>query len=192
MFSDWQRKLDRVPIRFAILYIQLLLWLYVLSPTVLMSISWLLCHMLWPWPVTPCVMWPFCDCCHTFVTLWLVIWYLSMLYLNNKRKEKETLNNDLAILLSHNILRGLGGFICGGPCPYLIGNPPISFVNSTNVCPCECMRVFILSRAPCILFLWCSHNLSCFLYNVFNTLISCCKASMSRYALTFLTDSSLL
>jgi len=37
------------PLDFATLYIQLLLWLYTLSPTVLMPVSWLLCHMLWLW-----------------------------------------------------------------------------------------------------------------------------------------------
>ena len=52
---------------FATLYIQLLLWLCTLSPTVLMSISWLLCH------IAVTVTWLWCDFGHTFfVTLWLL------------------------------------------------------------------------------------------------------------------------
>ena len=39
------------------------MWLCSLTPMV----SWLLCHMLWLW------LWPFCDCCHAFVILWLVM-----------------------------------------------------------------------------------------------------------------------
>ena len=91
-----------------------------------------------------------------------------------------------------HFLGGLGGPICGGPCLYLIGNSPTSFVISTDVCPCEYIRVFMLSRAPYTLFSWYSHDLSCFSYNVFNILISCCKASMSRCISTFLTNFFLL
>ena len=91
-----------------------------------------------------------------------------------------------------HFLGGLGGPICDSPCSYLIGKPLISFVSGTDVCSCKCIRVFMLSRASCILFSWCSHDLSYFSYNVFNTLISCCKASTSECTSTFLTDSSLL
>jgi len=51
------------------------------------------------------VMWPFCDFCHTFcdsVTSHVII---PILYLSNKRKEKKkkrNINNDLAVLLSHD------------------------------------------------------------------------------------------
>ena len=73
------------PLDFATLYIQLLLWLCTLSPTVLMPVSWLLCHMLWL-----C-----CDHSVTLVTpLWLCDYHVifPILHLSNnlkKRKEKE-------------------------------------------------------------------------------------------------------
>jgi len=38
------------------------------------------------------VMWPFCDFCHTFVSLWLVTWYFlcsTLVIIEKKRKEKE-------------------------------------------------------------------------------------------------------
>jgi len=74
------------PLDFTILYIQLLLWLCTLSPTVLMSVSWLLCHMLWLWLVTMCnvtILW-LCDCYVIFPTL-----YLSNNLKEKKRKRKE-------------------------------------------------------------------------------------------------------
>jgi len=45
------------------------------------------------------------DCCHTFVTLWLVMWYFpcsTLVIKEKKRKRKEILNNNLAILPSHD------------------------------------------------------------------------------------------
>ena len=72
---------------FATLYIQLLSWLCILSSTVLMPVSWLLCHMLWLW-LWLCVMWPFCD----FVTpLWLCDCHVIFptLHLSNNLKEKK-------------------------------------------------------------------------------------------------------
>jgi len=49
------------------------------------------------------VTWVFCDYCHTFVTLWLVMWYFphSILVIKEK-KRKRNINNDLAILPSHD------------------------------------------------------------------------------------------
>jgi len=44
-----KENLIESPLDFAILYIQLLSWLYTLPSTVLMPVSWLLCHILWPW-----------------------------------------------------------------------------------------------------------------------------------------------
>ena len=90
LFSVWQRELDKVPVRFAILYIQLLLWLYILSSIVLMSTSWPFCHMLWPWPL-----W-LCDLSHDIFPC------STLVIKEKKRKEKEILNNDLAILPSHD------------------------------------------------------------------------------------------
>ena len=49
----------------------------------------------------------FCDYCHTFVTLWWSHDTFSMLHPSNKekkRKEKEKLNNDLAVLPSHDMM----------------------------------------------------------------------------------------
>jgi len=80
--------LDRVPVRFATLYIQLLLWLCILSPTVLMLISWLLCHMLWL--VTCDYVWH--DHSVTLVTpLWLCNCHMifPILHLSNNLKEKK-------------------------------------------------------------------------------------------------------
>jgi len=96
------------PLDFTTLYIQLLLWLCTLSPTVLMPVSWLLCHMLWPWLVTMCV-WH--DHSVTLVTpLWLCDCHVifPMLHLSNnlkekKRKKKRNINIDLAVLPSHNM-----------------------------------------------------------------------------------------
>ena len=95
--SIWQRELNRVPIRFTTLYIQLLSWLYTLFPSVLMLlISWLLCHMLWLWLCVWCdhsitTIIPFCDSMS-------VMWYFPCSTL----VRKEILNNDLAILPSHD------------------------------------------------------------------------------------------
>jgi len=60
--------------------------------------------MLWLWPVTLCD--HFCDCYHIFVTLWLATWYFpcsTLVIKEKKRKGKEILNNDLAVLPSHDI-----------------------------------------------------------------------------------------
>ena len=106
LFSVWQRELDRVPVRFATLYIQLLLWLCTLSPTVLISISWLFCHMLGLWLVAMCdmtILWPmshllwFCDCHVIFPTL-----HLSNNLKKKKKKKKRNMNIDLAVLPSHD------------------------------------------------------------------------------------------
>ena len=103
MFSNWQRELDRVPIGFPISYTiyTIAMWLCSLTLIVFMLlISWLLCHMLWLW------LWPLCDCCHTFCDSVIVTWYFPTLHPSNKekkRKRKEILNNDLAILPSHDI-----------------------------------------------------------------------------------------
>ena len=51
--------------------------------------------------VTPCDM-TFCDYCHTFCDSVTCHVIFPMLHLSNKRKGKEILNNDLAILPSHN------------------------------------------------------------------------------------------
>jgi len=76
------------PLDSAILYIQLLSWLCTLPPTVLMPVSWLLCHMLWLWLVTMCdvtILWLrshllwLCDCHIIF----------PMLHLSNNLKEKK-------------------------------------------------------------------------------------------------------
>jgi len=59
-----KENLIESPLDFATLYIQLLSWLCTLSPTVLMPVSWLLCHMLWLWLVTMynvTMTWLFCD-----------------------------------------------------------------------------------------------------------------------------------
>ena len=90
-------------LNFAILYIQLLLWLCTLSPTVFMPVSWLLCHMLWSWLVTMCdvtILW----LCHTFCDSVTVMWYFphSTLVIIWKKKKKN-INIDLAILPSHDI-----------------------------------------------------------------------------------------
>jgi len=98
LFSDWQRELNRVPIRFATLYIQLLLWLCTLSPIVLISISWLLCYILWLW------LW-LCDMT-SVMPLWLCDCHVifPMLHLsNNLKKKKRNINIDLAVLLSYDI-----------------------------------------------------------------------------------------
>ena len=107
LFSVWQRELDRVSIKFATLYIQLLSWLCTLSPTVLMSISWLLCHILWLWLMTINV-WHDHDVTisMTLVTaLWLCDCHIifPMLHLSNNLKDKKrNINIDLAILPSHD------------------------------------------------------------------------------------------
>jgi len=77
----------------------------------MLLINWLLYHMWWLWLVTLCdvtMTWPFCDYCHTFCDFVSITWYFPTLYLSNnlrekKRKRKEILNNNLAILPSHDI-----------------------------------------------------------------------------------------
>jgi len=72
-----KENLIESPLDFATLYIHLLSWLCTLPPTVLMPVSWLLCHMLWLWPVTMCdmtVTWPFCDFGHICDSV-TVMWY---------------------------------------------------------------------------------------------------------------------
>ena len=52
------------------------------------------------------VMWPFCDLCHTFCDSVIVMWYFPILYPSSKekkRKRKEILNNNLAVLPSYDI-----------------------------------------------------------------------------------------
>jgi len=92
------------PLDSATLYIQLLLWLCTLPPTVLMPVSWLLCHMLWPWLVTIYVTWPwpFCDFSHTFVTLWLSRDISHTPPKRKEKKKKRNINIDLAVLPSHD------------------------------------------------------------------------------------------
>jgi len=103
LFSNWQRELNRVPIGFTTLYIQLLCGYAPYFP-------WSLCYL--STVTVTCdsnVMWLFCDCCHTFF-LWLCdlshdIFPCSTLVIKEKkRKGKEILNNDLAILPSHDRL----------------------------------------------------------------------------------------
>jgi len=84
---------------FTILYIQLLLWLCTLSPAVLMPVSWLLCHMLWPWLVTSIMLLWLCDCHIIFPTL-----HLSNNLKRKEKKKKRNINIDLAVLPSHDIL----------------------------------------------------------------------------------------
>ena len=72
------------------------MWLCSLTPMVsMLLINWLLCHILWLWHITLIVTW------HSVT----VTWYLPTLHPSNKekkRKRKEILNNNLAILPSHN------------------------------------------------------------------------------------------
>jgi len=68
----------------------LLLWLCTWSLMVsMLLINWLLGHMLWLWLVTPCDVTTLWLLSHLFVALWLVMRYLPMLHLSNKRKEKK-------------------------------------------------------------------------------------------------------
>jgi len=71
-----------VPIRFATLCIQLLLWLCTLSPTVLISISWLLCYIQWLWHDHSVI---------SITPLWLCDYHVMfpMLHLSNNLKEKK-------------------------------------------------------------------------------------------------------
>ena len=91
LFSIWQRELNRVPIRFTILYINY----YCGYTSCLPQFS---CS-----PADLC-----CDC-----NLWLCAWcdlshdtfpHSTLVIREKKRKEKEILNNDLAILLSYDSL----------------------------------------------------------------------------------------
>jgi len=90
-YLDLSKK-DLVPVRFAILYIQLLLWLCTMSPTVLMFISWLLCHMLW---LVTCdsvcdvtILWPLSHFCDSVTIMWYFP-HSILVIIYKKRKEKE-------------------------------------------------------------------------------------------------------
>ena len=94
MFSDWQRELNRVPIRFSIPLIQLLYGLCTSFPC-------LSCDIMWCDAVT--------SCCVT-VTMWH-LWHNTFLHFllcsKSKIKEKEkkiniNINNNLAVLPSHD------------------------------------------------------------------------------------------
>ena len=107
MFSIWQRELDRVSIGFTTLYIQLLCGYAPLSPMVsMLLVKWLLCHIPWLWLVTfycdVTILWPLSHLCDTVT----IMWYFPTLYSSNKekkRKRKEILNNNLAVLSSYDI-----------------------------------------------------------------------------------------
>jgi len=96
LFSNWQRELDRVPVRFSILLIQLLYGLCTSFPHLSCDLS---CNIMWCYTVTSC---------HVTVTVWH-LWHNTFLHLLlcskskiKEKKKKRNINNNLAILPSYD------------------------------------------------------------------------------------------